>query len=399
MDPSIRERGRHRIRRGWRTRSSAGYNPGMRAGRSRLPELDAMRGLAALAVVLFHFNMARSADRSPLNLGVTGVDLFFIISGFVILLTLERSASLREFALNRVSRLYPAYWICVSLTAALAWAFGRTGASFPGYLANLTMFQRYLGVADLDGPYWTLAVELCFYAAMALLFAAKRLHAVEGFAIAALALAFAYRGSFAWERLGLARVLIRHWLPLIDFIPLFVSGIFFQRVLTAGPSPARYAVIAACFACQALLFPTAGMSHFYVDPPQYLGMLAAYFALFILFVHGKLAWLANGVTLFLGNISYSLYLCHQFLGYRVLMPRLMGYGMGFWPACGIALAVVVALAAGIAYGVERPALRYARSRFTSARRPESSGTDTPRIRTAPPARPDRRPSPRASLPG
>ena len=75
----------------------------------RLHSLDALRGLAALGVVAYHY-----LDQ-PAYYGLLGVELFFIISGFVILMTLERVPSLLQFAIGRAARLYPAYWFSVAV--------------------------------------------------------------------------------------------------------------------------------------------------------------------------------------------------------------------------------------------------------------------------------------------
>lgn len=125
-----------------------------RPGHTRYLELDALRGIAALAVVLFHFTMYRPEAGYGFVLGVTGVDLFFIISGFVILLSLEKTRDWKEFLLDRFSRLYPAYWACVTLAALTALISQGPARDLAGrYLANLTMFQLYFGAADLDGSY------------------------------------------------------------------------------------------------------------------------------------------------------------------------------------------------------------------------------------------------------
>src|SRR5262245_16693709 len=92
---------------------------------SRLRELDALRGVAALFVMFYHFSMDRTGFERYLSFGTTGVDLFFIISGFVIFMSLEKVSDSREFIINRISRLYPTYWAAVTysiiLTSCYAW--------------------------------------------------------------------------------------------------------------------------------------------------------------------------------------------------------------------------------------------------------------------------------------
>ena len=145
----------------------------------RFQELDVLRGLAALAVVVFHYaaHVEKYYDDFPFTLpaGKYGVQLFFCISGFVIYWTLERSRTLGDFAVSRFSRLYPAYWTAVLLWIACDVFILGTKPWLGGYLANATMLQSYLGIADLDGVYWTLGVELTWYAWMGVIFAAGAL--------------------------------------------------------------------------------------------------------------------------------------------------------------------------------------------------------------------------------
>ena len=133
----------------------------------RLQELDALRGIAALLVVLFHYSMGRPAKFLGFELGISGVDLFFIISGFVIYMSINKRGNLKGFLIRRFFRLYPVYWLVVSFTTVLAlFNFAQIELepiTFTRYVSNLTMFQSYLGETDIDGPYWTMIVEVLFY--------------------------------------------------------------------------------------------------------------------------------------------------------------------------------------------------------------------------------------------
>lgn len=88
----------------------------------RFEELDVLRGLAAAGVVLSHYSShcARYFAAGPFGVhlptvyGFYAVELFFMISGFVIYFTLERSATWKDFAFSRLTRLYPAYWTALT---------------------------------------------------------------------------------------------------------------------------------------------------------------------------------------------------------------------------------------------------------------------------------------------
>jgi peptidoglycan/LPS O-acetylase OafA/YrhL len=89
---------------------------------SRLVEIDALRGVAALAVVLFHYttHFTKLFGASPpptisFSMGHYGVNLFFIISGFVIFMTLEKTLRPMDFVVSRFSRLFPTYWVAIVL--------------------------------------------------------------------------------------------------------------------------------------------------------------------------------------------------------------------------------------------------------------------------------------------
>src|SRR6266508_2773730 len=147
----------------------------------RLAVLDGLRLFAALSVVFFHYvgqeergweqstRQMLEALHAPASLGWLGVNLFFLISCFVICMS-SWGRSLGAFFTSRVVRLYPAYWFAVVLTTAfvavLPMLHGRRGGL--QVLVNLTMLQTPLGVHPVDPVYWTLWVELHFYLLFAL---------------------------------------------------------------------------------------------------------------------------------------------------------------------------------------------------------------------------------------
>jgi peptidoglycan/LPS O-acetylase OafA/YrhL len=143
--------------------------------------LDGLRLFAALAVVSFHFTaLAAPQWGVPVSTlfpdlgavsayGGFGVQLFFVISGFVILMS-AWGRSLPSFVASRLARIYPAYWAALLLAVLLfrvVWPEGKE-VSLRQAVVNLTMAQTAFGVEDVDGVYWTLWTELCFYALIAI---------------------------------------------------------------------------------------------------------------------------------------------------------------------------------------------------------------------------------------
>lgn len=158
------------------SRTSALVEAAPAARATRLQALDWMRFTAAASVVGFHYLFA-GPNEGLVDYGATafakygyfGVDLFFLISGFVIANS-ARGKTARQFAVGRAVRLYPAFWVAVLLTAAATVAVdGHFSVTGPQVLANLTMVHQLLGQPSVDGVYWTLFKELQFYALVAIL--------------------------------------------------------------------------------------------------------------------------------------------------------------------------------------------------------------------------------------
>jgi peptidoglycan/LPS O-acetylase OafA/YrhL len=153
------------------------------ASAPRLGWLDALRGFAALVVVGFHLGPyvvgpePHAALMRHIDLGKYGVMLFFLVSGYVIPMSLERHGSLRRFWIGRLFRIYPAFLAASALMGALIVAgalsltAGLRAESAGGALAHLTMLQDLLGVRGLVRVFWTLSYEMTFYLMVAGLFA------------------------------------------------------------------------------------------------------------------------------------------------------------------------------------------------------------------------------------
>jgi peptidoglycan/LPS O-acetylase OafA/YrhL len=141
----------------------------------RVEVLDLLRLFAVGAVLLFHYGFrgAVADGFTDLSLpglipvakyGYFGVQLFFIISGFVIAYSAEgRTAS--AFAVARASRIYPGFVLCMTLTFMLTLAIGapRLEASITQWLANLLIVSPALKQPFMDGAYWSIVYEITFY--------------------------------------------------------------------------------------------------------------------------------------------------------------------------------------------------------------------------------------------
>ena len=321
----------------------------------RLVELDALRGLAALGVVAFHyttFYQQQIGHRPPLPFGFAignyGVHLFFLISGFVIFMTLERTRGAMDFVVSRFSRLFPAYWAAIALTAAVVYTVGlpQQRLGLRDLALNATMLQQFLGGEHLDGSYWTLQVELFFYLQMLAWWMLGALRHVRWIVLGWLALALAY-GESAQHQLHFSWALRE--LLIVRHIPFFALGIVFYRIHRDGARLPDLALLPCCL----------GVIAFEHGSTLLLVGLACCLV-FMAFVRGWLRPLRAGPFVFLGTISYSLYLLHQAIG-LALIHRMEAAGVPSPAAVAAAVAACVALATAVALGVERPAMQAIRT--------------------------------------
>ena len=142
-----------------------------RGARPRVDALDYTRFVAAMAVVFYHYlaHGQPGITATPLagvaTYGYLGVDVFFLLSGFVIAMS-GHGRTAREFAAARLTRLYPAFWVSLLLTTLVLTVWGdRIGRSVTvgQVLANATMAPELFDSAPVDVVYWTLLYELKFY--------------------------------------------------------------------------------------------------------------------------------------------------------------------------------------------------------------------------------------------
>lgn len=324
----------------------------------RLAEVDALRGVAALAVVLFHYTtrftelFAPSATPSfSVPYGHHGVNLFFIISGFVIFMTLDRTRRGMDFVVSRFSRLFPAYWAAVGITFAVTSIFGLPGKEVTGLqaVANLSMIHGIFGVSHVDGVYWTLEVELLFYAGMFALFCRGQLHRVYWAMAVLLFMRMAYYVALHGWGIDFPWTLYR--LTILKFVPWFALGIFvYQTAVSRSRVGDRAARVIALLALVCLLI---------VDGWVLAALALALVGLVWAAASGRLTWLDNPVLGFFGTISYTLYLVHENVGW-VVQRKVLAEGGSVDASIGVALGVAVLLATLLTYAVEKPAMHLVR---------------------------------------
>lgn len=364
----------------------------MRAGRSietgatgrhdaaRFGLIDAYRGAAILSVLIYHFtvcyqDLAQSAEihgfagHYPdwLRAGRYGVHLFFVISGLVITMTLLRSKGALDFARKRFSRIYPAFAVAVLLSAACV-AVTNVADSEIGpadVLANLTMLSPHLGRPWVDPAYWSLLVEAKFYVVVCLSYALLKRRfwmGAVGYALVAAAVAH-------WHPYQAHNLLIG------DEMPYFLIGIggwlaFFEG--RRGAAAVCWAAAAALYGYYNLAFGPACTLMRVCIAGQPAWIANAWLGAGVLSMLGLLAiGVRDGVApmVWLGRISYSVYLIHQMFG-RAVIRVLVEQGAPDLAAIGAAIAFAL-IAGWLMFNVvEQPGQRLV-SRLLAGARPRA----------------------------
>lgn len=346
------------------------------APRERNHEIDLLRGLACVSVVLFHFlhrgqlddwirdHAPRAVDQLAAY-GYLGVHLFFIISGYVILMSAEGGGA-RAFVASRVARLYPAYWVAAALTAGLAWALQSPSfqVGWREFLVNLTMLTHLVWLHGeppyVDGAYWSLAVEFQFYLLMLAVLLAGALARIEGL-------------MAGWLLLSSLDFLRPMYLPelllALKWAPLFCAGMLFRLIRQRGLDRRRYLML---WWCHFLVLARA-------TTPEAMGwggggretwgvalLLTLFFLVFWLIAARRWAMRASPLTVWAGLLTYPVYLLHQNIGY-MLLEQLRPLWPSFAGRLALVLALVTLLAVLVQRGVERPLGAWLRRRLSPPR--------------------------------
>ncbi|HLO64315.1 MAG TPA: acyltransferase [Azonexus sp.] len=364
---------------------------------ARVHEIDLLRFLAALAVVFYHyaFRGAAAGGLSALSYpaiapvaqyGFLGVHLFFMISGFVILMTASRGG-VADFAISRAVRLYPALWVCCTLTFAATLAIGapRFSASAWQYFANLTLLGGFFHVRPMDGVYWSLFVELRFYALTLAILALRRIHRSQRLLTTWL-LASAVLQALPDSKLG--------YLLIADYSAFFIGGAACYLIWSAGASGGRLALLVGAWLLglvQAHREAVALGVRFAVNfaPFAVAATVTAFFGVLLAIALRRSGWFGRQRWLLAGALTYPLYLLHQNVGYMLFnrYAPVVERHLLFWG--------VIALALTAAYAVHRLAerplaarLRRSLTRLADRWRPSAAAPPPPDAAgSAPPGRP------------
>lgn len=328
--------------------------------------LDLLRFSAALMVVIYHLgvrtwsadtSMSRIVDGSvryePLAfawIGWVGVEIFFALSGFVIAYSAERASAL-SFLRSRILRLAPAVLICATITLGVQLALGRRDV-WDDYLGSV-LFSP-IG-PWIDAPYWTLPIEIAFYAVV---FVALLFNAFNRIEWIAAAVGLASSAIWALHRLGVDVVTFNTHqsnLSLLQHGCHFAIGVMLWLLLAKGFRLHRLILLSVFLAAGWLeigfMAPMKALdgSNLHAPGLAWLGGLA--FMVFSVQFRQRLSGPWNGLARQVGLATYPLYLVHAALG-AWLIRLLRDHGAGPWMALAVAIMVALALSFLISWRLE-----------------------------------------------
>ena len=347
--------------------------------------IDVLRFAAASMVLFFHFcylinvsphgfigGASRQAATFPelgpfANFGWVGVQIFFVISGFVIAFSGEKATPF-SFLASRVVRLGPGAWICAPLTllATIAVGFRPAEQLYRGFRHSMAFLPWEPWI---DGTYWTLGIEIAFYATVLGIILLGRFALIRHLAIVIgvvssafwLAVATVDPASGLGHQLAAARESRLLALLLVHHGMFFALGVLLWLELVKRHERANLAWIGALIVtgCVQIVAENAGANamfgaHYSALAPcaTWLGAMA--FIVWSVRDNGRwhqLPSAVRGAIRTAGMMTYPLYLLHQVVGGAIL-GALVRAGWNRWSALAATLALVLAASWVIARHLE-----------------------------------------------
>ena len=335
---------------------------------TRILELDALRALAAINLLLFHFTLVyqnKYGYASPLGFdfpyGKYGVQLFFMLSGFVNAMTLLKKREPGDFLMSRVIRIFPSFWIVILLNIVLLstctmFAATPTASQFA---ANMTAMPRLFGYECWEPVTWTLQVELIFYMILLVLFKGGALNrplrtvcvliGISGFGMM-----YCYQANAMNPESAQAAVsTFVSGLLILKYLPLFGIGILLHEIRFQRSNSVLNGI--GIVACSIVFHLIDDHGH---NPAATLVLLG----LLTLSAYGKLPVLRWKPFAVISASSYALYLFHNNLGCLLIKNA---EGVGLSPVASFVIGVVFAFVFAIAYTywLEQPLTAYLRKQW------------------------------------
>jgi len=344
----------------------------------RLEFLDGLRGLAALYVAMMHAPLIISPKliipeliKPVLGYGWTGVELFFIVSGFSLTMTMpshyKSDRPMVSYAISRLSRIAPLFYVLIIHAIAVKWFLhGETFDVDKIVKSALFVFNMFpADVGGVVGASWTIGTEMLFYAAFPLVYlVAKDVWRSLAIAIGSIIISAAFFRIMAAINGGPETLFHYSNVSVITHFSTFVFGIAAYHAVNALSAYGQRDSLGHFLTAAGL----AGILWLAMNPyalPLHPGQSPSFFYVLIVVGLGLAPWriIVNKVTRFYGRICYSVYLWHPPIIFA-LEPLLhktktLGYGDGVTLLICYSIVLPAITVAGTAsyYLIEIPGLQ------------------------------------------
>lgn len=285
----------------------------------RFHELDLIRFIAAISVLVYHYKskyLATIPQHQALasktyaftKFGYLGVDLFFLISGFVILASaFDRTCG--QFAISRIIRLYPTFWVCMTITT-ITLIVNNHNVPLLQYAANMTMFQEYIGIKNIDEVYWTLTTEIKFYICVFFLIVFNLLHNYKIWITIWTLLAILY--------LCCQQPFFMGWFISPNYSSYFIAGATFYLAKKNGYEFFHIVIIVVSLAISSIyaynLIDTFSKNITVYDRVVAVIIIWCFYLVFFLISINKIKLNYSYFIFVLGGLTYPVYLLHNVCG-------------------------------------------------------------------------------------
>jgi exopolysaccharide production protein ExoZ len=337
------------------------------AATQKFAGIEACRGVAAAVVVFYH--AARHLDQAYglpglarlFQFGHAGVDLFFVLSGFIIAFVhyddVGRPERLGHYIERRLTRILPLYWIALGLTVSLSVAGGHAPPAFSALVQSALLIpsetEPLLGVA------WTLQYEISFYAVFCLLL----LHRAAGLLVFFLWLSWIALSALGF---GPASDLPASLYGAYNLEFFLGMGIAFWLKNHTVRSPSMILSVGAGLIILAAVAENTGLMDGYADPARlFYGLPAAMIVLGMAAMERRSDLKVPGIFSSLGAASYSIYLFQFiFMGAVWKLWLAVGLDTNLPPVASFPVLAVAGILGGVMVSrwIEYPLMRWVRHR-------------------------------------
>lgn len=346
---------------------------------TKINNLQALRAFAAAAVVIFHTGFAFPHIYA---LGSFGVDIFFVLSGYIMARICEKNS--QYFLRRRLIRIVPPYWLLTILLFAAAWfvpsLMGSTRADFSDLWKSL-FFIPFIKESGIIRPLlfvgWSLNYEMFFYV---LIWISLFLLPRRPMLLASILVAAAHFAALPFHQREALLIFLRQ--PFILEFPLGAIAYYLAKRVSASRAT-RWRLGSLL----TLLIATFGLIGWQAIRPIHPGQLdGGVYSLFCFVIVLSTSLLSQGgwdtrirSIVLLGDASYILYLIHPYIEYsiqRILVPHAHFLSISSPLGCLVAVSLACAVGIFLHLFAERPALAFFNNRFGGHRKSAEFGVLT-----------------------